>query len=225
MGARVAALARADRRFQVAAGVVGRASEPSLEFPLIAENELRARLPKADVFIDFSTADASVRYAELAARERAALVTGTTGRTRAQEEALRGAAKRTAVFAAANFSPGMSVLLHLARQAAKALPSWDAAVLDVHHKAKKDAPSGTAKLLAEASATEATPRPETASLRLGDVVGDHVLTLAGSDERIELGHRAHSRDVFARGALEAALWLKGRKPGLYGMRDLLGLEG
>ncbi|MBI4347523.1 MAG: 4-hydroxy-tetrahydrodipicolinate reductase [Elusimicrobia bacterium] len=224
MGARVAALAEADKRFRVVAGVAARASHVELRFPLVAEGELRSRMGDADMLIDFSSAQASVRYAELAARTSTPLVVGTTGRTPAQDEALKAAAKRAPLFVAANFSPGIALLRELARRAAGALPSWDAAILDVHHKAKKDAPSGTAKVLAEAVRGAAAKAPQLASLRAGDVVGDHTIVLAGPDERLELSHRAHSRDVFARGALEAAYWLRGRKPALYGMADLLRLE-
>lgn len=223
MGARVAALAEVDRRFRLAAGVLPRPSGAEARYPLLAESELRSRLADADVVIDFSTPEASVRYAELAAKANTPLVVGTTGRSPAQEEAVRAAAKKAPLFVAANFSPGMNLLLHLARLSAAALPEWDAAILDVHHKAKKDAPSGTAKALAESVRAADAKAPTVASLRAGDVVGDHTLLLAGPEERLELTHRAHSRDVFARGALEAAYWLRGRKPGLYGMADLLRL--
>ena len=221
MGSRVLALAAADRRFSLVAGVENRAA--AAPCPLITEDELRKGAAKADVWIDFATAEASARFAKLAAASGARLVTGTTGHTSAQQAAVRSASKRTAILSSPNFSLGMNVLMHLARLAASALPDFDAAILDVHHKAKKDAPSGTALRLAEAVRAGSSKAPAVVSERAGDVVGDHTLLLAGPNERLELIHRAHSRDVFARGALEAALWLKGRKPGLYGMQDLLRL--
>lgn len=223
MGSRVCALSLADPRFRLVAGVEAQAQEHPAGFPVWAERELASRLGDADVLVEFSTAQASVRFAEHAAKGKLGLVSGTTGRTPAQEEALRVASRRAPIFAAANFSPGMNVLLHLAKAAARALPSWDAGIVDVHHKAKRDAPSGSALRLAEAAGSGSRSKPQVVSLREGDVVGDHTLLLAGPEERLELVHRAQSRDVFARGALEAAAWLKGRKPGLYGMEDLLRL--
>ncbi|MCX5789635.1 MAG: 4-hydroxy-tetrahydrodipicolinate reductase [Elusimicrobia bacterium] len=220
-GSRVLALAAADPRFKLIAGVENRAAQAPC--PVINEKELGAGDAKADVWIDFSTAEASARFAKLAAAARKPFVTGTTGRTPAQEAAVRSAAKRIPVLSSPNFSLGMNVLLHLARIASAALPNFDPAILDVHHTAKKDAPSGTALRLADAVRAGSSRDPQIVSERAGDVVGDHTLLLAGPNERIELIHRAHSRDVFARGALEAALWLKGRKPGLYGMQDLLRL--
>ncbi|MBI5200847.1 MAG: 4-hydroxy-tetrahydrodipicolinate reductase [Elusimicrobia bacterium] len=223
MGARVAALAATDKRFRLVFGVAPRPAEGAYAFPLVVESELRTKLVDVDVLIDFSTADASVRYADLAAKTKTTLVVGTTGRSPAQDEALKAASKKTALFVASNFSPGMNLLRHLAGLAAAALPEWDAAILDVHHKLKKDAPSGTAKTLAEAVRAGNSKAPQIASFRAGDVVGDHSVVFAGPEERIELVHRAHSRDVFARGALDAAYWMRGRKPGLYGMNDFLGL--
>jgi 4-hydroxy-tetrahydrodipicolinate reductase len=119
----------------------------------------------------------------------------------------------------------VAVLAHLAAEAARLAPGYDAALIDVHHSAKRDAPSGTALRLARAvrdGRGEDAPVP-TASVRIGGVVGDHTVIFAGPDERLELTHRAESRDLFARGALDAALWAAKKKPGLYGMNDLLGL--
>ena len=223
MGGRVTAMAMADPRFELAAGLDIRSSGPPVPFLCITERELPAKAAEADVLIDFSTAEASARFARIAAGARTPFLTGTTGCTPAQQAVIRAAAKRIPVLAAANFSLGMNVLIELARLAAAALPGFDAAILDVHHKAKKDAPSGTALRLAEAVRAGSGRAPEVVSQRAGEVVGDHTLLLAGPQERLELVHRAQSRGVFARGALEAALWLKGRKPGLYAMADMLRL--
>jgi len=209
MGRRVAALAESDRRFAVAAGF-DKGDDPA------------PRLKGADVLIDFSVPAASVRHCRLAARARKPIVVGTTGFSSRQMAAISRAARGTAVFLSPNFSPGMNVLARLAQEAAAALPGYAASILDVHHALKKDAPSGTARLLAR-SVRLGAPRMKisTVSQRLGTAIGDHALTLAGPFERIELVHRAESRDLFAKGALETALWVMGRKPGLYGMDDLL----
>jgi 4-hydroxy-tetrahydrodipicolinate reductase len=118
----------------------------------------------------------------------------------------------------------VALLTRLAAEAARGLPGYDAGIVETHHKAKKDAPSGTALRLAQAvrDGAGAGAAVATASLRLGDVVGEHALTFAGPFERLTLSHSAESRDVFARGALDAALWLRRRKTGLYDMLDLLG---
>ncbi|TBR24216.1 4-hydroxy-tetrahydrodipicolinate reductase [bacterium] len=207
MGRAVAAAAASDRRVRVVAGV-GRATSPA---------ELSAAVAGADVLVDFSLPAASLTFARAAARALVPVVSGTTGLSPAQTSALKALAKAVPVFWAPNMSPGMNLLFELAARAARALPGYDAAVVDVHHAAKKDAPSGTAKRL-----QAALGRPSSVvSLRVGDVAGDHTVFLAGPGERLELVHRAHSREVFARGALAAALWTARRRPGFYGMADLL----
>lgn len=210
MGAMVAELAAkdADARFEVVAALSR--SGPDIE----------EALGGADVVVDFSAPEASVEYARAAAAARKAAVIGTTGLSNAQKSALAAAARRAPVFYAANFSAGVAVLARLAKEAVQRLPKWEKAIVETHHSQKKDAPSGTALRLAEA-AGGGVP---IASQRVGDVVGDHTLTLAGPFERLELTHRAHARSVFAKGALEAAAWTFGKKPGLYGMDDLLGLK-
>lgn len=207
MGRAVAAAAVGDKRLKVVGGV-GRATTSA---------QLALGLAGADVLVDFSLPAPALAFAKAAAKARRAVVSGTTGFSAAQEKTLRSLSKVVPVFWSPNMSPGMNLLFELAARAAAALPAYDAAVLDVHHAAKKDAPSGTAKRL-----QAALGRPSTAvSLRVGDVAGDHVLTLAGPGERLELSHRAHSREVFARGALRAALWVAKRRPGFYSMTDLL----
>ena len=215
-GSRVAALADSDRRFLVAARF-GRANASRLD----------AALEGCGAVIDFTAPEATTRFAAACARARVPFVTGTTGLSGAQRARLEAAATRTPVFAAANFSRGVAVLLRLAAEAARLLPGYDAAIVEAHRRGKKDAPSGTALRLAEsvmAGRRDRRPVP-TSSLRVGDVPGDHALTLAGPGERVELAHRAESRDVFAEGALEAALWVARRRPGLYGMSDLLASGG
>ncbi len=209
MGARVEALARADARFEVAARI-------TIDHPLMARD-----LESAGAIVDFSAPSASIAFAAAAARARKPIVIGTTGWTAAQTKKLAAFSRKTPIFLSPNFSRGVSVLFELAALASRLLPGCSAAIVETHHDRKKDAPSGTALKLAAATGRAKVP---TLSQRLGDVVGDHTLTLAGPCERLELTHRADSRDVFARGALDAALWLRARRPGLYGMKDLLGLR-
>ena len=199
----------------------------------------------AGVWIDFSSPAATAANAAAAARAGAALVVGTTGVGEAGRLALAEAARAIPVVFAANTSVGVTVLLKLVAEAARLLgPSFDLEIVETHHRMKRDAPSGTALRLAEALA-EATGRdlahdaryarqgdvgPRTASeigiqtLRGGDVVGDHTVFFLGQGERIEITHRASSRDTFAHGAVRAARWAQGRPAGLYDMRDVLGLR-
>ena len=214
MGRQVAAVASSDPRFSIVGGV-----------GLGTTAMLPGLLEHADVLVDFSAPDASIAFLQAARRAGVPAVIGTTGFTDRQKALLRGASRKIPVFFSPNMSPGMNLVFALARLAAGVLPRYDAAISESHHTRKKDAPSGTALRLAEAvrEGRCGGPAVPTVSIRAGDIVGDHTLLLAGPDERIELTHRAGSRSVFARGALEAALWLRGRQPGLYGMRDLLGL--
>ena len=193
----------------------------------------------ADVVIDFSQAAAVPTLARSVKRARVALVSGTTGLGPADRAALDDAAENVPVLWAANMSPGVEVVAQMARLAAAALgPEYDVEIVETHHRNKVDAPSGTALRLAEAvqgarpdlalvHGREGKPgargRGELAvmALRGGDVVGDHTVHLLGLGERIEITHRATQRDVFARGALRAAHWLSGKKPGRYTLRDLL----
>jgi 4-hydroxy-tetrahydrodipicolinate reductase len=198
----------------------------------------------ADVVLEFALPPASVTHAELAAAKKTALVIGTTGHDKAQEEAIRRAASRAPILLSANMSVAVNLLLGLVEQAASRLgPDYDIEILEMHHRDKVDAPSGTALALGKAAAagrkveldrvaqrgrdghTGARRRGDIgfASLRGGDVPGDHVVVFAGPSERLELGHRAASRQIFARGAIRAALWLAGKPPGFYGMKDVLGL--
>jgi len=187
--------------------------------PQFAANELSGA-PAFDVAVDFSLAEAFDPILALCAERGAAFVSGTTGLSEAQRAAIAAAAERIAVLSAANFSLGVAVLSELVERAASALPGWDCDIVEAHHNGKKDAPSGTALALgASAELGGATPRY--ASLRAGDIVGEHLVQFAGQGERIELVHRATNRDIFARGALHAAVRLRGRPAGAYRLRDLL----
>ena len=198
----------------------------------------------AGVVVDFTTPEATARHLELAVASGTALVIGTTGLPASFEAALEDAARHIAIVRAPNMSLGVNLLLGLVEKVAKALDeSFDIEVLEMHHRHKVDAPSGTALALGRAAAQgravaldEKAVRSRDgitgarragdigfATLRGGSVVGDHTVIFAAEDERIELTHLAGNRGIFARGAVRAALWCEGKPPGLYGMADVLGL--
>jgi 4-hydroxy-tetrahydrodipicolinate reductase len=206
-----------------------------------------ALIESADVVIEFSAPAATAAHVALAAAYGTGHVIGTTGLSAEQEQAVRAAARSTAIMRAANMSLGVNLLLGLTEQVARALgrDAFDIEILEMHHRHKVDAPSGTALALGQAAArgrgvelSEVADRGRDgmtgarrsgaigfAALRGGDVVGDHVVIFAGAGERVELAHRATDRRIYARGAVAAARWLHGRPAGLYGMADVLGLTG
>jgi len=224
------------------AGIVCGLSEP-LGVP-ISDDALSAFL-NIDGVIDFTAPAATLQFAEYAAQMRVVHVIGTTGYDAADEEKIKAAARHAVIVKSGNMSLGVNLLAVLVRKAAKALDAdFDLEVLEMHHKHKVDAPSGTALLLGEAAAkgrgidldahsvrsrdghTGAREKGSIgfATLRGGSVVGSHSVILAGEGERIELSHIAEDRAIFARGAVKAALWGFGKKPGLYTMADVLGLS-
>lgn len=188
--------------------------------PQFAGTELHG-VPDFDVAIDFSVAPAFAGILALCLERQRPLVSGTTGLDEIARSALQQASGRIPVLWASNFSLGVAVLADLVARAARALPDWDCDIVEVHHARKRDAPSGTALTLGQA-ASEAGLEPRYASLRAGDIVGEHTVQLTGCGERLELVHRASDRDVFARGALHAAQWLVSRPPGRYQPADMLG---
>jgi 4-hydroxy-tetrahydrodipicolinate reductase len=183
-------------------------------------------MKNCDVAIDFSNADAITEISAAALQHRKPLVIGTTGHSREQRRLIEETAQSLPVVFASNFSIGVNVLFWLTRKAAEQLGGdFDAEIIETHHKMKKDAPSGTAKTLAEV--LKATKKTQTEipiqSIREGDVVGEHTVIFSGPSERLELTHRAASREIFARGALRAAEWIISQPPGIYSMQDVLGL--
>ncbi|HXD83396.1 MAG TPA: 4-hydroxy-tetrahydrodipicolinate reductase, partial [Rudaea sp.] len=198
-------------------------------------------VPQLDVVIDFSTPagfDSALAHCRA---HKVALVCGTTGLDADQRATLQEAARDIPVLYAANFSLGIAVLTKLLRDAARALPDWDLEIIEAHHARKVDAPSGTALSLGRAAAsargqdfdevTHFARHGHTgvrrkgaigfASIRAGEIVGEHTVLLATADERIELGHRAYDNTIFARGALRAAAWLAGKPAGTYSLDDVL----
>jgi len=221
MGKALLRLAADDDAVRVVAAVVGRSpSQRVVEgVPFFAASEL-AGVPAFDVAIDFSLPQGFSPMLALCVQRGAGLVSGTTGLEPPQRQALADAATRIALVWASNFSLGVAVLTDLVERAAGTLPGWDCDIVESHHIHKQDAPSGTALTLGEA-ATGSGAQPRFASLRAGDIVGEHLVQFTGMGERLELVHRASSRDIFARGALHAAKRLHRRAPGSYRVRDLL----
>lgn len=214
----------------------------ALDVPL-TDDPLSA-FAKADGVLDFTAPAASLWFAELAAQARIVHVIGTTGWSEGEDAPLKAAARHARVIKSGNMSLGVNLLASLVRKAAAALDAdFDIEVLEMHHKHKVDAPSGTALLLGEAAAEGrgidlaahsvrardgiSDPRRSGdigfATLRGGSVIGEHSVIFAGEGERIELTHRAEDRQLFARGAVKAALWGFDQKPGFYSMADVLGL--
>jgi len=199
---------------------------------------------RADGVLDFTVPAATIGFAEIAAQARIAHIIGTTGLTAEDDEKIAAAARHAPIVKSGNMSLGVNLLAVLVRQAAQALDAdFDVEVLEMHHRAKVDAPSGTALMLGRAAAEgreialeehsvrsrdgHTGPRRRGdigfATLRGGTVTGEHSVIFAGNGETITLSHKATDRALFARGALKAALWARDRKPGLYSMADVLGL--
>jgi 4-hydroxy-tetrahydrodipicolinate reductase len=221
MGRAVARLAAQDARFVVVALVARSAGSlaPSA-VPAFAAQQL-ADCPPFDVAIDFSLAPAfDALLAECLARG-SALVSGTTGLDPGQRSRMDQAAQRIALLWASNFSIGVVVLEDLVRRASIALRHWQVEITESHHVHKLDAPSGTALTLAEAARHAPEPLPPIQSLREGEVIGEHLVRFQGPGEAVELSHSAGDRDIFARGALEAAARLRRRPAGRWSLAQLL----
>jgi 4-hydroxy-tetrahydrodipicolinate reductase len=208
-------------------------------------DELRSVIENGDVVVDFSSHNATPGIAALCALHKKAIVIGTTGHSEDARSQISNFKSQIPIVLSSNFSTGVNALFWLTRKAAEILgPSYDLEVVEMHHRMKRDAPSGTAKTLAEVLAQVrkqqlekvirhgrfGIPGERTAeeigmhSLRGGDVVGDHTVIFAAAGERVELTHKASSRETFANGALRAAEWVVKQKPGLYDMQDVLGLK-
>jgi 4-hydroxy-tetrahydrodipicolinate reductase len=208
-------------------------------------DDLSAVISKSDVVIDFSSHDATLSVAELCAKNKKAIVIGTTGHSADTKLKIENLRSQIPMVIATNFSTGVNTLFWLTRRAAEILGTdFDLEIVEMHHRLKKDAPSGTAETLAEILADVRKLQLKNAarhgrvgivgertaaeigihSVRGGDVVGDHTVIFANIGERLELTHKASSRDTFANGALRAALWVVKKRPGLYDMQDVMGLK-
>lgn len=243
MGRALCTLLADDHRLQLLRATVATGS-PLVGMPVVSDvGGLRYGVgwddaPMLDVVVDFSHADGLRAALEYCLCTGTALVTGTTGCDAALLARLQAASARIGVLHAANFSLGVAMLARLSRLAAAALPGWDAEIVEAHHAAKRDAPSGTALMLGDAvaqarsSADGRAAAPDRRGARVpgsigyavvrgGDIVGEHTVMLIGQGERLELAHRATDRAVFARGALQAAVWLRGRGAGAWTLDDVL----
>jgi 4-hydroxy-tetrahydrodipicolinate reductase len=223
------------------------AKNPDLEIvgQIDQGDDLNNVIAKSDVVIDFSFHSATASVAELCAQNKKALVIGTTGHSDSEKSQILKLKSQIPIVWASNYSTGVNALFWLTRKAAEILGSnFDLEVVEMHHRLKKDAPSGTAETLAEILADvrqqqlkeiirhgrEGLVGERTSaeigmhSIRGGDVVGDHTVIFAANGERVELTHKASSRETFANGALRAAQWVVKQKPGIYNMQDVLGLK-
>jgi 4-hydroxy-tetrahydrodipicolinate reductase len=227
--------------------IYGASRNPNLEVvgKIDQGDDLLSVIDLADVVVDFSFHNATAPIVELCAARGKAVVIGTTGHSAEDQVRIRARQKEIPIVWSSNYSTGVNTLFWLTRKAAEILgPSFDLEVVEMHHRLKKDAPSGTAATLAEILADVRRLHVKEAlrhgrhgivgertsteigmhSLRGGDVVGDHTVIFATPGERVELTHKASSRETFAQGALRAAEWVAGRPPGLYTMQDVLGLK-
>jgi 4-hydroxy-tetrahydrodipicolinate reductase len=208
-------------------------------------DDLSAILDHGDVVIDFTLPESTLAFARLCASRQKAIVIGTTGHSEAERKEITALSVQIPMVWSSNYSTGVNALFWLTRKAAEILgPDFDLEIVEMHHRLKKDAPSGTAATLAKILAAVRSQQLEQVarhgrqglvaartaqeiglhSVRGGDVVGDHTVIFAGVGERVELTHKASSRETFALGALRAAHWVVGKKPGLYDMQDVLGLK-
>jgi 4-hydroxy-tetrahydrodipicolinate reductase len=208
-------------------------------------DNLATTIEQGDVVIDFSSHNATAGIAGLCASHRKPLVIGTTGQSNEDRSEITAFRMQIPIVLSSNFSTGVNTLFWLTRKAAEILgPGFDLEIIEMHHRHKRDAPSGTARTLSEILASVRQQQLESTlrhgrsgivgertsseigmhSVRGGDVVGDHTVIFASNGERVELTHKASSRETFANGALRAAEWIASQKPGLYDMQDVLGLK-
>ena len=233
------------RMGQALAGCAVRLPEIEVAAQIDVGETLESVIDRADAVIDFSFHQATADFVELCAKKGKAIVIGTTGHSESENKRIVHCKAHIPMVLASNFSTGVNTLFWLTRKAAEILgPGFDLEIVEMHHRMKKDAPSGTAMTLAEILADVRKLQPSEAlrhgregitgertpteigmhSLRGGDVVGDHTVIYANQGERLELTHKAASRDTFANGALRAALWVVKQPPGVYDMQDVLGLK-
>src|SRR5215471_12348615 len=211
MGKTVLDLAQSDREIEIVAQCdLGDSIEPAMK--------------NCDVAIDFSQADSIGEICRAALQHGKSLVIGTTGHSQQQRKTIEETARSVPIVLASSFSVGVNVLFWLAQKATELLGSdFNPEIVETHHKMKKDAPSGTAKTLAEILRAVRNSEIRTQSIREGDVVGEHTVIFKGPGEQLELTHRAANRGIFALGALRAAKWIINKPPGLHSMQDVLGL--
>lgn len=223
MGRRIYELAGLDKDLEVALALEKKGT------PLIGKDLGKIKVSSnldglflVDVLVDFTLPEAVDTYLDYVAKYKKAYVLGTTGLNDAQKSKVEEVAKIVPVVFTPNMSVGINVLFSTLAEIAKKLgPDYNVEIVEAHHKAKKDAPSGTAKKLAEVITQVTKKDVPMHSIRLGDIFGDHQIVFCGNSERIEIKHQAHSRDLFVVGALKAAKWIFAKPAGLYSMQDVL----
>jgi 4-hydroxy-tetrahydrodipicolinate reductase len=201
-------------------------NDPEIQILALCDlgDSIEPAIYNCDVAIDFSQADSIDEICRAALQYGKSLVIGTTGHSQQQRKTLEETAHSVPIVLASNFSVGVNVLFWLTQKAAELLGSdFNPEIVETHHKMKKDAPSGTAKTLAEILKAVRHSEIPIQSIREGDVVGEHSVVFSGAGERLELTHRAANRGIFALGALRAAKWIADKSPGLYSMQNVLGL--
>lgn len=223
MGRRIYELASNDRDFEVSFALEKKGTALiGKELGKVKVSSNQDGMFLIDVLVDFTEPSASEANFDYAAKYKKALVLGTTGFNDAQIRKIEEISKVIPVVFTPNMSIGMNVLFQVLPEIAKKLgPDYNVEIVEAHHKAKKDAPSGTAKKLAQILADTTGREIPAHAIRLGDIVGDHTIIFCGNSERIEIKHQAHTRDLFALGALKAAKWVFNKPAGLYSMQDVL----
>jgi 4-hydroxy-tetrahydrodipicolinate reductase len=246
MGQAIIAIAKDDSEIQISGALEFEGSKAiGTGSPIISSvNDLEKILKDSDALIDFTNPESALKILDLAVKQKVPVVIGTTGFSEEQKKKIYEASKIIPIVFSPNMSVGVNILFKLVEEAAKKIPDYDIEIVELHHNKKKDSPSGTAAKLAEVAASSigkdikdvgvygrhsvnsARKKDEIGilSVRAGDIVGDHTVYFVGPGERIELTHRAHSRDTFAAGAVRAAKWVAGKKTGLYDMFDVLSLK-
>jgi len=223
MGRRIFELARNNKDFEVALALE-RKGIPQIgkELGKLKISSSPDGLFLVDVFVDFTTAEATELNLDYVARYKKAAVIGTTGLNDAQLKKIEEVSKVVPLVFSPNMSIGVNILFAVLPEIIKKLgPDYSIEIVEAHHKAKKDAPSGTAKKFGQILADTTGKEIPIHALRLGDIIGDHTIIFCGNSERIEVKHQAHSRDLFALGALKAAKWIVDKPVGLYSMQDVL----
>lgn len=225
MGMQIIRKINEDSRFSLAGAVDKNVSHETQVFHSEPPSSFEKFIKNADIAIDFTSPEASVRFAVAAASHKKPIVIGTTGFSETHLKIINNCSEKTPVFLSPNMSPAVNLIFSLAKLVAEKLGNFDVHITEAHHSMKKDSPSGTALRMARAIASgRKGEMPAISSVRAGDIVGDHTVLYAGPFERLEIIHRSHSRELFAHGALEAAYWLYGKKAGLYDYLDILGLK-
>ncbi len=223
MGRRIYELAAQNKDFEVSLALEKKGT------PMIGKELGKVKVSSSpdglflvDVLVDFTVPEATEAILDYVARYKKALVLGTTGLNEAQIKKVEEIASVTPVVYSPNMSVGVNVLFGILPEIARRLgPDYNIEIVEAHHRAKKDSPSGTAKKFAQILVDAVKKDIPTHAVRLGDIVGDHTIIFCGNSERIEIKHQAHSRDLFALGALKAAKWVMGKPAGLYSMQDVL----